>query len=71
MEDNTKKYNPYHKEAIRISEESKTSLIIDASTILKYSNDMELGSVIREMYNKKCKLADEHIKHINELTKNI
>ena len=71
MTESGKKYNPYHKEAIRLSEESKTSLIIDASTILKYPNDMELGNVIREMYNKKCKLADEQIDHIQTLMKNI
>jgi hypothetical protein len=71
MKDNTKKYNPYHKEAIRLSEESKLTLTIDASIITKYSNDMELGGIIREMYIKKCKSADEQIDHIQTLMKNI
>lgn len=71
MTNSDKNYNPYHKEAIRLANDSKLSLIVDSATILKYPNDMELGNVIRNMYLKKCKSADEHIDHIETLMKNI
>lgn len=67
MVDPIKKYNPYHKEAIKLAEESKLSIILDATLITETPNDAELGNLIRKMYITRCTDADSFITHIKTL----
>jgi hypothetical protein len=67
MVDPIRKYNPYHKESIRIAEESKTILMVEPSIIINTLDDLELGKRIRKMYNDKCEIADKHIEYIKGL----
>jgi hypothetical protein len=67
MVDPIKKYNPYHKESIRIAEESKTILMLEPSIIINTLDDTELGKLIRTMYNDKCETADKHVEYIKSL----
>ena len=57
----------YRKQMIEMANEAKKQLVVPASIILNESNDMELGKIIRGIYNQRCKDADEHIKYIKSL----
>jgi len=57
----------YRKQMIEMANEAKKQLVIPASIILNESNDMELGKIIRGIYNQRCKDADVHIEYIKSL----
>jgi hypothetical protein len=57
----------YRKQMIEMANEAKKQLVIPASIILNESNDMELGKIIRGIYNQRCKDADAHIQYIKSL----
>jgi hypothetical protein len=57
----------YRRQMIEMANEVKKQLVIPASIIKNESNDMELGKIIRGIYNQRCKDADEHIKYIKSL----
>jgi hypothetical protein len=57
----------YRKQMIEMANEAKKQLAIPASIILNESNDMELGKIIRGIYNQRCKDADAHIQYIKSL----
>jgi hypothetical protein len=57
----------YRKQMIEMANEAKKQLVIPASIILNESNDMELGKIIRGIYNQRCKDADAHIEYIKSL----
>lgn len=59
----------YRKQMIELANEAKKQLTIPASIIKNESNDMELGRIIRGIYNQRCKDADEHINYIKSLEK--
>lgn len=57
----------YRKQMIDMANEAKKQLVIPASIIKNESNDMELGKIIRGIYNQRCKDADAHIEYIKSL----
>jgi hypothetical protein len=57
----------YRRQMIEMANEAKKQLVIPASIILNESNDMELGKIIRGIYNQRCKDADAHIEYIKSL----
>jgi hypothetical protein len=57
----------YRRQMVNMANEAKKQLVIPASIILNESNDMELGKIIRGMYNQRCKDADAHIEYIKSL----
>jgi hypothetical protein len=57
----------YRRQMIEMANEAKKQLVIPASIILNESNDMELGKIIRGIYNQRCKDADAHIQYIKSL----
>jgi hypothetical protein len=57
----------YRKQMIEMANEAKKQLVVPASIILNESNDMELGKIIRGIYNQRCKDADAHIQYIKSL----
>ena len=67
MVDPIKKYNPYHKEAIKLAENSKLSIILDTTLITETPNDAELGNLVRKMYITRCNDANEFITHIKKI----
>jgi hypothetical protein len=57
----------YRRQMVNMANEAKNQLVIPASIILNESNDMELGKIIRGIYNQRCKDADAHIEYIKSL----
>lgn len=57
----------YRRQMIEMANEAKKQIIIPASIIRNESNDMELGKIIRGMYNQRCKDAEAHIEYIKSL----
>jgi len=57
----------YRRQMVNMANEAKKQLVIPASIILNESNDMELGKIIRGIYNQRCKDADTHIEYIKSL----
>jgi hypothetical protein len=57
----------YRRQMIEMANDAKKQLVIPASIIKNESNDMELGKIIRGIYNQRCKDADEHIEYIKSL----
>jgi len=57
----------YRRQMIELANDAKKQIIIPASVIKNESNDMELGKIIRGMYNRRCKDADAHIEYIKSL----
>jgi hypothetical protein len=57
----------YRRQMIEMANDAKKQIIIPASIINNESNDMELGKIIRGMYNRRCKDADAHIEYIKAL----
>jgi|688.fasta_scaffold424134_2 hypothetical protein len=57
----------YRRQMVNMANEAKKQLVIPASIILNESNDMELGKIIRGIYNQRCKDADAHIEYIKSL----
>ena len=57
----------YRRQMVEMANEAKKQLVIPASIILNESNDMELGKIIRGIYNQRCKDADAHIEYIKSL----
>lgn len=57
----------YRRQMVDMANEAKKQVIIPASIINNESNDMELGKIIRGIYNQRCKDADAHIEYIKSL----
>ena len=57
----------YRRQMIEMANEAKKQIVIPASVIKNESNDMELGKIIRGMYNQRVKDADAHIEYIKSL----
>lgn len=57
----------YRRQMIEMANDAKKQLVIPASIIKNESNDMELGKIIRGIYNQRCKDADAHIEYIKSL----
>jgi hypothetical protein len=65
-----KRYNPYIKQAIEASEESKKTITISKDLIDSVTDDKVLGMLIRRMFVDKIKQCDEHIEHMKSLKEN-
>jgi hypothetical protein len=52
---------------VEMANDAKKQITIPASIIKNESNDMELGKIIRGIYNQRCKDADAHIEYIKSL----
>jgi hypothetical protein len=65
-----KRYNPYIKQAIETSEESKKTITISKDLIDSVTDDKVLGMLIRRMLVDKIKQCDEHIEHMKSLKEN-
>lgn len=65
-----KRYNPYIKQAIDSTEESKKNIIISRELIESITDDKLLGMKIREMLIDKIKNCDEYIEHMKSLKEN-
>lgn len=65
-----KRYNPYIKQAIEASEESKKTITISKDLIDSVTDDKVLGMLIRRMLVDKIKQCDEHIEHMKSLKEN-
>jgi hypothetical protein len=57
----------YRRQMIELANDAKKQITIPASIINNESNDMELGKIIRGMYNQRCKDAEAHITYIKSL----
>jgi hypothetical protein len=57
----------YRRQMIEMANEAKKQITIPALIIRNESNDMELGKIIRGIYNQRCKDADAHIEYIKSL----
>lgn len=57
----------YRRQMVELANEAKKQIVIPASIIRNESNDMELGKIIRGIYNQRCKDADAHIEYIKSL----
>lgn len=65
-----KRYNPYIKQAIQSSEESKKNITISRELIESIDDDKVLGMLIRRMLIEKIKSCDEYIEHMKSLKEN-
>lgn len=65
-----KRYNPYIKQSIEASEESKKTITISKDLIDSVTDDKVLGMLIRRMFVDKIKQCDEHIEHMKSLKEN-
>jgi hypothetical protein len=65
-----KRYNPYIKQSIEASEESKKTITISKDLIDSVTDDKVLGMLIRRMLVDKIKQCDEHIEHMKSLKEN-
>lgn len=59
----------YRRQMIEMANEAKNQIVIPASIIKNEPNDMELGKIIRGIYNQRCKDAEAHIEYIKSLEK--
>ena len=57
----------YRRQMIELANDAKKQITIPASVIKNESNDMELGKIIRGMYNRRCEDANAHITYIKSL----
>lgn len=57
----------YRRQMVEMANDAKKQITIPASIINNESNDMELGKIIRAMYNQRCKDAEAHITYIKSL----
>jgi len=57
----------YRRQMIEMANEAKKQITIPALIIKNESNDMELGKIIRGIFNQRCKDADAHIEYIKSL----
>jgi hypothetical protein len=57
----------YRRQMIEMANEAKKQITIPALIIRNESNDMELGKIIRGIFNQRCKDADAHIEYIKSL----
>jgi hypothetical protein len=57
----------YRRQMVEMANDAKKQITIPASIIKNESNDMELGKIIRGIYNQRCKDADAHIEYIKSL----
>jgi hypothetical protein len=57
----------YRRQMVEMANDAKKQITIPASIINNESNDMELGKIIRGIYNQRCKDADAHIEYIKSL----
>lgn len=63
------RYNPYIKQAIETTEESKKNILITRELIESTPDDKTLGMMIREMLANKLKNCDEYIEHMMSLNR--
>ena len=66
----SKRYNPYIKQAIEDSEESKKSIVVSREMIESTTDDRLLGMMVRGMLITKIRNCDEHIEHMKSLKEN-
>lgn len=62
----SKRYNPYIKQAIELSEESKKSVTVSRELIESTTDDRLLGMYVRGLLITKLKQCDEHIDHMKK-----
>jgi hypothetical protein len=60
----SKRYNPYIKQAIELSEESKKSVTVSRELIESTTDDRLLGMYVRGLLITKLKQCDEYIEHM-------
>ena len=63
----SKKYNPYIKQAIELTEDSKKTVIVSRELIESTTDDRLLGMYVRGMLITKLKQCDEYIDHMKKL----
>ncbi len=63
----SKKYNPYIKQAIELTEDSKKTVTVSRELIESTTDDRLLGMYVRGMLITKLKQCDEYIDHIKKL----
>ena len=57
----------YARQAIKISEEAKQSIVVPADVITSCNDDRLLGMRVRGMLINKVRECDEHINHMKKL----
>jgi len=62
-----KRYNPYIKQAIELTEEAKKSVTVSRELIESNTDDRLLGMYVRGMLITKLKQCDEYIDHMKTL----
>jgi hypothetical protein len=62
-----KRYNPYIKQAIELTEEYKKSVTVSRELIESNTDDRLLGMYVRGMLITKLKHCDEYINHMKTL----
>jgi|688.fasta_scaffold42416_9 hypothetical protein len=62
-----KRYNPYIKQAIELTEEYKKSVTVSRELIESNTDDRLLGMYVRGMLITKLKQCDEYINHMKTL----
>jgi hypothetical protein len=65
-----KRYNPYIKQAIEASEESKKTIVVSREIIESTTDDRLLGMMVRGMLITKIRNCDEHIEYMKSLKEN-
>jgi hypothetical protein len=63
----SKKYNPYIKQAIELTEDSKKTVTVSRELIESTTDDRLLGMYVRGMLITKLKQCDEYIDHMKKL----
>lgn len=62
-----KRYNPYIKQAIELSEESKKTIVVSRELIESTTDDRLLGMMVRGILITKLRNCDEYIEHMKSL----
>jgi len=65
-----RRYNPYIKQAIELSEKAKKTITISKELIESIDDNALLGILIRRMLLEKIKECDKHIEHMKSLKEN-
>ena len=63
----SKKYNPYIKQAIELTEDSKKTVTVSRELIESTTDDRLLGMYVRGILITKLKQCDEYINHMKNL----
>lgn len=59
--------NPYPKQIIQISEESKKQIVISSDLILSSIDDCSLGKMVRKLLKAKIEECDETIERMKNI----